>query len=193
MDVGIVPRRLLPLVIPAALLVFGGRATGAEPICVVCSGPDATYRCELAAGSGDPAILSQSDKLARYVCAVELAKQGGHEKCRARRRTSEPCIGLSRSVSLNGQSAPPVVSEGQATNGDGTGGTAQDGSEGPPKTMLELAKRTAGASEEQIKKAQDAVKNSANSAGEKLERAGEAMGGAVKKSWNCLASLFKEC
>lgn len=151
---------------------------------MLCTGPEATYRCAVAeaAGSMPSAVLQRADRALKYLCAVELARQGHHEKCKARRQSAEPCIGPTRYVSLERE---PDVPPGAAG--------ATPGSEGPPRTMLELARRTAGASEEQMKKAGDAVKGSASSAGEKLEQAGDAVGGAMKKSWRCLASFFKDC
>jgi hypothetical protein len=170
---------------------------GAQEICVLCTGPEATYRCAVAeaAGSMPSAVLQRADRALKYLCAVELARQGHHEKCKARRQSAEPCIGPTRYVSLEGEPDVPPGAAG-ATPGEAAKAGAegqQAGSEGPPRTMLELARRTAGASEEQMKKAGDAVKGSASSAGEKLEQAGDAVGGAMKKSWRCLASFFKDC
>ncbi|MGH1418595.1 MAG: hypothetical protein ACRBCJ_07040 [Hyphomicrobiaceae bacterium] len=53
---------------------------------------------------------------------------------------------------------------------------------GPPKTVEELAIKTA----EQSKKGLD-------KAGEAIKGAGKAVGNAAKKSWDCIASLFADC
>jgi hypothetical protein len=73
-----------------------------------------------------------------------------------------------------------------------------------PRTVEELASETYEASKEGLKKAGEsvsgaaqkageAVTGTAKSAGEKIGEAGSAVGGAAKKTWNCLTSLFQDC
>lgn len=54
--------------------------------------------------------------------------------------------------------------------------------DGPPRTVEELARRATESSKENLNKAGDAVK-----------QAGEAVTGAVKKTWECLSSLLSDC
>lgn len=64
---------------------------------------------------------------------------------------------------------------------------------GPPKTVEELAKRTAKSSKKGLEDAGDAVVGVAKKTGEKLGEAGDAIGGAAKSTWRCLTSLFSDC
>jgi hypothetical protein len=52
----------------------------------------------------------------------------------------------------------------------------------PPKTLAEMAKRANEQTAEQMKKA-----------GENAKSAGDAIGNATKKTWDCMFSLFKQC
>lgn len=64
---------------------------------------------------------------------------------------------------------------------------------GPPKTVEELAKRTAKSSKKGLEDAGDAVVGVAKKTGEKLGEAGDAIGGAAKSTWRCLSSFFSDC
>jgi hypothetical protein len=44
-----------------------------------------------------------------------------------------------------------------------------------------------------MQKVQRNMSDSAKSAGDGLKKAGEAVGNAAKKSWECVTSLFKQC
>ncbi len=76
--------------------------------------------------------------------------------------------------------------------------------EGNPKTVEELAKQTAKASQEGLKKAGEGVADVAKKAGdgvadvakktgETMEKTGNAIGSAAKKTWRCLSSFFGDC
>ena len=173
--------RTRPAILLTSLAILIAPPATAEEICVVCSWPDATYQCTVAEADKMDGFRG-ADRALSYVCATELARQGAHQKCRARRKSAEPCIGTPVTVSVRAQAealAHTGPSQPEASAGAAEAQPAQDA---PPKTMVELAKRTADASQEQFKKAGDAVKDSAQS-----------VGGAMKKSWTCVVSLFKEC
>ena len=153
----------------------------AAEICVSCSGPTAIYRCSADPSSGLDGHR-YGDRILRFACIAELSKLGNHEKCRARKGASEPCIGAEHIVTLSGSidamaskatAAEPRDAENIAP--DAAAAAEAKGDAGPPKTMEELARRTAAASKEQ------------------LGKTGDTLGGAMKKSWNCFASLFKDC
>jgi hypothetical protein len=118
-----------------------------------------------------------------YLCVAEIARGGGHDKCVARRDASSVCVGIEKIVNFSDALNPPAQSPPETTTEaePPTDKTAQNES-GPPKTVLEFMRRSTDASGDQLKKAGAAVKGT-----------GEAIGGAVKKSWHCLASMFKEC
>lgn len=155
----------------------------AAEICVSCSGPTAIYRCTSDPSSGLDGHR-YGDRVLRFACISELSKLGNHEKCRARKGASEPCIGTEHVVTLGGsidalasKATAAEPRDAESTSADAAAGaeSATKDNAGPPKTMEELARRTAAASKEQ------------------LDKTGDTVGGAMKKSWNCLTSLFKEC
>jgi hypothetical protein len=167
------------------------RAAAGE-VCVVCSGPDATYRCSVDQASNIERYRG-GERVLQLMCISELARTGGHTKCRVNRDASGVCVGEARTIGLTdleaalaqGRSAPPGAVEGHETAAPVPGD--------PPKTVEELARRTTQASSEQLRKAGEVVTGSASSAATGLEKAGDAISGAVKKTWHCITSLFKQC
>jgi hypothetical protein len=155
-----------------------GTMAAAQEACVVCSGPQATYRCS---------IEKTVDKLSRYgaagekalqlVCARELARQGKHEKCAARRDAATSCEGDAREIPLasliDAYTTPPPVAAPVVAAPAVTAEApkAADAKQEPPRTMLELAERTGETSKQQLKK----------------------VGNAAERTWTCIASLFEKC
>ncbi len=194
--------RPLPLTMAFAGVVAAASTATAEvaEVCVECAGPSATYRC-VVPDAKKLADYRGGDRVLGYICVSEIARTSGHEKCRVRRGgASQVCIGVERTVSLTAPllattpTAPEVAAAaGAAGEGGQAAAEAANGQAAPPKTVAELISRSAGASEDQFKKAGDAVKGTAKSAGDQIKDAGSAVGGAVKKSWQCLTSIFKEC
>lgn len=154
-------------VVLAAVAAGEGNAR-AQDICIVCEEPRATYRCVAQDGPTRP-----SDAHLQLACITELAKSGGHASCSASRKQTGPCEGAVRQVSAG--AAPQVLSQPPGGTPDASRGEAGKKPKGPPETVEELAKQTAKSTKEQIVKAGDSV------------------GGAAKKSWRCLTSLFKDC
>ena len=154
------------VVLVAATASQGGAL--AQDVCIVCEEPRATYRCIAQDGPTRP-----SDAHLQLVCITEIAKSGGHASCSASRKQTGPCEGVIRQVVAG--AAPPVLSQPPGGAPDPAQGEAAKKPKGPPETVEELAKQTAKSTKEQIVKAGDSV------------------GGAAKKSWRCLTSLFKDC
>lgn len=172
------------MVRPQALSVLGLAmvtampAAAASEVCVSCSGPPATYRCTV----DDAEKLEGyrgSKQVLQLVCITELAKEGGHQQCRVQRTGSEGCFGHGRTVSL--KASIDGLAQRAATEATREPTVEQEATPvtppkpGPPKTVEELARRTAASSRDQVQKTGDTV------------------GSAMKKSWECLASLFKNC
>jgi hypothetical protein len=151
------------------------RALAAE-VCVVCTGPDATYRCTVDQASKIERLRS-GDRALQYMCITALAKAGGHTKCRVSRDASGFCAGEARSIGLAELEAA-LGGAGPAPDGpEGHEAAPKPTQPGPPRTVEELARRTTQTS----------------STGAQLEKASEAIGGAMKKSWLCITSLFTQC
>jgi len=180
----------------ASVVVCSLAATAsAQEFCVTCSAPDATYRCIV---GGEPGIATTTSR-GQLLCITELARSGGHASCSVGRRTStEPCQGEVRTVMFPSPPAdvppPPTEAQSQARPPEGQGAPlAADGAalEPPPpaeapQTVESLTKDTVQKSGEGLKKAGEAVTDTAQSAG-------QAIGNAAQKTWKCLSSLFSDC
>lgn len=168
----IVNRQALSALALVPALTLPAAATG--EVCVTCSGPPAIYRCTVDEASKIEGYR-HGKRVMELACITELAKAGGHEQCRVRRTGSETCFGLERSVSLVGSLealAARAETEVIEEPVDEPQPLVEKPNEpGPPKTVAELARRTADASKKQLEKT----------------------GKAVKKGWGCLTSLFQDC
>jgi len=161
----------IPPVIAAAgavafLTLSGAAARASEELCITCSGPEATYRCVLGE-TGQSVLRHGGVRAVQFVCISELARRGNHESCRVRRDARGPCLGDVRAVaSAADEWAPAVTPEGQLPKSEKAG---------EPKTVEELARRSVEASRKQ------------------LQQAGTAAGSAAKKTWDCVAAMFRRC
>jgi type IV secretory pathway VirB10-like protein len=196
------------------------QAAAATEYCVRCSGPDATYRCEVSGIAGG----NNSDPRLQLLCISELAKTGSHDTCSVDRKATDPNAGLTCEGELRviaAPSSPPPGAPPAATATDAPAMPAHPipAAEAPqpldpaqaetpaepspdkvPQTMEELAGQTMKNSKENLKKAGDAIGGTgeaiaggAKKAGETIGEAGSSVGTAAKKTWTCLTSLFNDC
>lgn len=178
---------------PRAILIAAGSAAtfasgsaAAQGVCVECKGPDQTYRCTIKDGEKVQNIRG-AGRATEYICMTELARAGSHQSCRVSTSYAGPCIGTAREIDLariNLPAAPATdqaAPEGQA-QAAGQPAIAQPENTGPPKTLEELARNTVSKSKEQMA-----------AADETMRKAGGAVEGTLKKTWNCVASLFSRC
>jgi hypothetical protein len=174
-----------------AALALGGLVmhAAAQEYCVTCNGPDAVYRCVLSAPPG----LTPPTSRAQLLCITELARGGGHASCSVRRTPGEQCVGEARTVLFPsagpdqlpieaGQPLPPPVETGTNAEGPLSPEPTAPDAEPSPSTAAKIAKDAVDASNAGLKKAGEAVSNTAESAGN-----------AVKKTWDCFSSLFSDC
>ena len=179
-----------------AMMCFS-TASGAAEYCVSCSGPDVSYRCQIEGTAEGPG----ADPRAQLLCIRQLAESGAHDSCSVARSTSYPCPGETRVIAGPvGEVVPPPAIEpgGEPSTPPGPEGEQTEAQPAdpaqPPKTMQELlAGQTVQSSKEGLKKAGEAISGTAEKAGEQIGSAGNAVGNAAKKTWNCLVSLFSEC
>ena len=161
-----------------------------------------------------------SDRSAATVAVHHRVGEGrGHSSCVVERDPTGVCDGPWRTVALPPKrdlSIPPLhplaVAPTPATSPPVAAPPAvvapapipANPGSAPPKTVEELARRTAESSQQGLKQAGDAVVDTAgqagtavtetaNTTGSVLGKAGSAVGHAAKKSWDCVASLFKDC
>jgi hypothetical protein len=166
---------LIPLAMTLPALTAG--PVRAAEVCVVCSEPAATYRCMV---DTEKVQFSGVDKVVQFMCAKELAKAGKHASCKAVPGTGPACLGEQRTVGLQGVEGQPEPGSPEAAAAEAKRAEALKNA--PPKTLVELAKRT-----------NEQMNNDAKSAGEAVGNAGDAVGGAMKKTWRCLSTLFTGC
>jgi hypothetical protein len=169
----------LTRIVRAAALVWAATLSAtavAQDICVICSEPSAVYRCQLEAG----AKAAPQNQLH---CMQQLAKEGAHASCAVRRSLSgAACDGTLRIVAAPAQSAPAIgeTIAPKAPNPSSTPASAPNAE--PPATVAEAARRAKAGTDAQFKQAQDQLRTST-----------EKTGGALKRSWDCIASFFKRC
>ena len=171
-----------PIHVPSGFLMLcaaGALPAAAAEFCLQCEEPAATYRCTVVAQGQLPNPPSQ-----QMYCLTELARQGGHTRCTLRRGIEATCDGLPRSLFMAADSgwapvpeAPPAKTE----PGDAPSPTE-------PATVQDMVEQ-----DPSMQKVQRNMSDSAKSAGDGLKKAGEAVGNAAKKSWECVTSLFKQC
>jgi len=156
------------LVVALGLAVCG--AVRAGELCVSCSEPDATYRCETQG-------FTAGDARADVACITELAKTEGHKRCGVNRRQAEPCDGPLRIVRRDLLSDPPKYGPVAPTGGaeDATAPAAPDAPSSQKPTV-------AG----ELKKAGDAT-------GDAIGAASRAVGSAAQNAWKCMMSLWTDC
>lgn len=197
-----------------ALMLASGPATATE-YCVGCSGPDATYRCQIEGASAS----GPADPVSQILCIKKIATEGGHERCSIERFSKEGCDGPVKVIA--GNSGVDAVATGAAAgDAPGTAPTndtpakaedAAPAAEGdtkpaveaaaepkaaddkPPQTVEALAKQSMTSTKENLDKAGNAVSDGAKKAGDQIEGAGSAITAAAKKSWTCVTSLFNDC
>jgi hypothetical protein len=185
------PRTAL-IAVPA--IAFLAQPATAQETCVVCTTPAATYRCAIE-GSERVAQYRGSTRVMQYLCITELAKLGGHASCSVGRGSGAACMGELKVLRADDAlaAAEAVVRDGNPPPGPPQNEPGPPSGSGPPRTLEELARRTVEQSSDQFQNAGKTVKDTAKTAGQQIEKAGDTVGGAVKKTWSCLTSLFTNC
>jgi hypothetical protein len=162
----------LPVRTALMLLILGMAApASAQEYCVICSAPEAKYRCSI---GGEPSITAGASR-GQLLCITELARTGGHASCSVGRNTSDPCEGEPRTVMFPDTGAPAPVVETEPASPQPQGWSAEptpaapETGAAPPPTP----EPTAPPQEEQ--------------------GSGNPLGNAMQKSWDCVSSLFSDC
>jgi hypothetical protein len=176
----------IPSAFSALLVVIASDIASAQGVCVECREPDRNYRCSIKDAERVQGIRG-SAKAIEFLCIQEIARANGHQSCRAGTSYAGPCIGQAYDIDLS-KAAPPDGDQATkqpmpgAPDPEAPASVAVPARKGPPQTLEEVARETVSKSKEQI-----------SAADENMKKAGDAVGGAVKKTWNCVASLFSRC
>lgn len=170
-----------------ALIAALPTVAAAQAVCVDCADPERNYKCTVK----DADRVQNVRGIGRgfeFLCISEIARANGHRSCRVNTTFAGPCIGqpyeidLARSGAGNANAAPPPGEAPADEAAKASAPAAAPTKKGPPQTVEELAKDTMASSKKQL-----------SVVDEKMREAGSAVGNAVKKSWDCLTSLFKGC
>lgn len=171
----------------ALLIAALPSVAAAQAVCVDCAEPERNYKCTVKDADRVQNVRGIGRGL-EFLCISEIARANGHRSCRVNTTFAGPCIGqpyeidLTRSGTDNANAAPRPGETPADAPAKTSAPAAVPVKKGPPQTVEELAKDTMAKSKEQF-----------SAVDEKMREAGSAVGNAVKKSWNCLSSLFKGC
>jgi hypothetical protein len=193
--------RLTAAAVGGALFALAAGAS-AQEFCVTCSGPTAAYRCLIGGETENAAARSSRGQ---FLCITELAKAGGHASCSATRGQSTPCPGETRTVmfSLADPATTPLATtapQPALVPVPSSTTPLAPGEDLPPVALPPPQPQPAQAppavetgSAPPANEKPNAVEDLANKTGKAVSDTGKAVGNAVKKSWDCVASLFGDC
>jgi hypothetical protein len=172
------PRGLyLGLALGAVYCTLVERA-GAQEYCVACTEPPAMYRCII-----EGARPGGSQPL-QMLCITAMASEGRHGTCSIKGGTVFDCTGPTKRVPWAAYNTPQK--EAAPDPKTAAPQPAAKDPNAPPQTVEEMAKRANQQTVDQIKKANEDMKEQAQSFGDKV-------GDTTKKTWRCIASLFTRC
>ena len=157
----------------ACLMGWGGAL--AQEYCVACTQPNAVYRCVIEDARPGGQSLTR-------LCMTALTKDGGHANCSVKGGTVFDCNGPIKRVPWTAQETGRVAEPAAQEPANQAAAGAKSAPKGEPKTVVDLAKRA----NENMQKANEEMKDQAQSAG-------QAIGKASKKTWECMWSLFFRC
>lgn len=165
-----------------ALAVLAPASAMAQAVCVECKGPERTYSCTVK-DSAKVQHVRGAPRAVEFVCISEIARAGGHESCRVGTGYSGPCIGQQFVVDLSRPlpETETVQTQMPHVKPDGDKPVPQP-VKGPPQTLEQLARETMSKSKDQF-----------SAADETMRKAGGAVGNSLKKTWDCMTSLFTRC
>jgi hypothetical protein len=199
------------LVAPTVIAILPTLAVASDRFCVSCSGPQASYLCEVTVPDG--VVPSQAPQL---YCAYRLAGDGQHASCASRRADASACEGgLPRKLAYQGPSlattgtteapadaiepaAPPDALAPSPAPPDALGETGPaaigDAAIAPPEDAAATEAPAAGDAPKDLSRVTDDTGTVDEPSPVEAERStGEKLAGAAKTAINCLASFFKEC
>ena len=158
-------------------------AVSDEIACVICTGPDQTYRCQITGGSAEDAGVG-------LFCASRIASEHVHESCAAQRNVAQ-CDGLLVTYAYGENEAAGAIATGD------TPAEPKNVDKAEPKTLGEFTKDTVEGSANAVKKAGENIGSAATKAGkattDAIKGAGTAIGDATKKTLKCLGSALNDC
>ena len=153
----------------------------AGSVCVSCDGPPAVYSCSYAPDANGN--VPGSGRALQFACIQDVARRYQHATCSVNRNHLGPCNGQVHMMSPGAASQAASQPSGNAAPDQGAGPlpapvppvAPAKGGKREPKTVVELAKRTADNTKKQIKKSARTVSK------------------AARSTWRCVSTLFSKC
>jgi hypothetical protein len=131
-------------------------AAPTETVCVACVEPDRRYRCEVTTDkSADKGRLDA--RSLSFLCAAKIAHESSHSSCAAL-SSAKDCDGVVKAYS-SADLAPPAEA-----NAPASADSEADANGEEPATVAEMTKGTLDKSRENMRKAGEAVDNTAKRA-----------------------------
>jgi hypothetical protein len=172
-------------------------AVSALDLCVTCAGPEAHYNCRL-----DQPAANPRDLRLQLMCISQIATEGGHGSCAVDSPQPSACPGTLKTVAApDALDVPPAavapaqksIAAEMKPDDAKPAAPAETVIAKPPKTVQEMVEKGAATSAKGLETAGGAVKGATQSAGNMFQKAGSAVSNAVKKTWDCVTTLFGNC
>ncbi len=167
----------------------------AEPqqFCVKCVDPDQTYVCQV--DTTQP--VARADGLQLY-CIVRTSKEGGHRSCAVDSTPLANCAGQLKSYTFAAPAAPSgtqatIEQDRQNFTSDPEAAEAPGAGEDTPATVVGASKRGIQSTGQAVGGAARGMGKAAGRVGSATKKTGSAVGGATKRAYNCVRSLFRDC
>ena len=158
----------------AMVCLVVGLSSGAraDPVCVECEGPAQVYSCSLApAATGtQPA---RSGRALQFACIQDVARHYGHKVCRVKELQLGTCSGQVHMITADTPTPAPATA--MVNPGSAAATPVERTTSDEPKTVIELAKRSATETERE------------------LARSARTVSKAAKSTWRCVSSFFSDC
>jgi hypothetical protein len=186
-------RKLIVMLAGAAGSTLLPGTVAAQEYCVVCTQPQAVYRCVIA--DARPV----DNQPLQLMCISTMAREGGHASCAARGGTVFECDGPIKRISV---AAPPLKANDAAAATGASQTIAKPGEQAPTKADdpaagkggdPTLAKEIKAPPKHPPQTVEQLAKQIAKSSGEQVEKAGRSIGSTARKAWTCVTSLFTTC
>lgn len=160
----------------AILVSLAHQPALADAICVTCDGPPRVYSCSYAPNANGDAP-NKGQRALQFACIQDVARQYQHASCSVKRNQLGACNGVVHMMSQGPVVAPTATADqvGATVPTPVPPAAAKVTQSSEPKTVVEMAKRTASDTQKQIDKSARSVSK------------------AARSTWRCVSTLFQKC
>ncbi|MDA7946173.1 MAG: hypothetical protein MPJ78_01710 [Hyphomicrobiaceae bacterium] len=163
-----------------------------EPLqfCVKCVDPSQTYVCRIDTTQQVAPVNGM-----QLYCMVRTSKEGGHRSCAIDDTPISSCAGPVKSYALSSPNLSPRTREAierYRNRAASRGGLPLQGN-GEPETLVGASKKGLQSTGQAVGGAARGVGKAAGKVGSATKKTGSAVGGATRRAYDCVKSLFREC